>query len=283
MSLPSPISALWALAEALAAPKCALRSIVNARADLARPSVQLVRWRHPLGIENFGDHLSEVIVSKLLADRGHFLGEGRSDPMRLLAVGSILHFAKDGDYVWGSGIYGGASEQEYRFKNLHVHAVRGPMTYEFLKKKGIRAPEIFGDPALLLPRLLPGRFESSPRQGLAIVPHYKDLGLVGRAAGVLSPFEPWNHVVAKITSAAMVVSSSLHGLIVADAYGVPARYVRLSEAENILKFTDYYAGTGRPFEPARSIPEAIEMGGAAPPAFNADALIGSFPFDLWEP
>src|SRR4051794_38477481 len=66
-------------------------------------SVELFHWKPQSG-ENFGDHLSTVIVTKILADAGFFLGEGHSSRERLLAVGSILHFARNGDHVWGSGV-----------------------------------------------------------------------------------------------------------------------------------------------------------------------------------
>ena len=45
--------------------------------------------------------------------------------------------------------------------------------------------------------------------------------------------------------ARLVISSSLHGLVVADAFGIPCTYLRLSEEENILKYEDYALGVGR--------------------------------------
>jgi pyruvyltransferase len=79
-----------------------------------------------------------------------------------------------------------------------------------------------------------------------------------------------------------VVASSLHGVVVAEAFGVPARFVRLSETESLLKYEDYLLGTGRTDEPfAKSIDEALDMGGMPPPRFDAEGLMAAFPFDLW--
>jgi pyruvyltransferase len=80
-----------------------------------------------------------------------------------------------------------------------------------------------------------------------------------------------------------VLASSLHALIVAEAYGIPARYVRLSDHESIFKYNDYYLGTGRQQDKiATSVDEAVEMGGFAPPQFDASKLLKAFPFDLWQ-
>src|SRR5262245_34695642 len=68
-------------------------------------TIELFYWRSPQGV-NFGDYLSSVIVSKMAADAGCFLDEERPVPVRLLGIGSILHFARDGDVVWGSGVNG---------------------------------------------------------------------------------------------------------------------------------------------------------------------------------
>ena len=78
-----------------------------------------------------------------------------------------------------------------------------------------------------------------------------------------------------------MLSSSLHGLVVADAFGIPARYVRLCDYEPLFKYRDHYAGTGRALEFATSLPAGLEMGGAPPPVVDKAALLAAFPFDLW--
>jgi pyruvyltransferase len=243
--------------------------------------VELVYWRPAQG-DNFGDFLSQVVTTKVLADAGHFIGEGTSQPQRLLAIGSILHLARDGDHIWGSGVNGKIKEDRYRFKRLHVHAVRGPLTREFLMKRGIPTPEIYGDPALLLPRLLQGRFRPSGDLPFVLVPNLNDLPLIRSFPNVVSPMLPWNSCIEQIIRGRFVIASSLHGLIIAEAFGLPARLLRLSERENLFKFEDYALGTGRPsIEFATSIDEAIEMGGMPPIRFDPQPLLDAFPIDLW--
>lgn len=250
---------------------------------LPYPGVELFHWKPSNGQLNFGDQLSEVIVTKLLADHGLFLGEGTRRAARLFAVGSILHFARDGDVVWGSGINGKIPASQPGFPNLDVRAVRGPMTRAVLLQAGLSVPEVYGDPALLLPVLLPGRFARRSTRAHVFVPNLHDLSLTGDKDNVVSPLSPWNQCVSEILSAELVLASSLHGLVIAEAYGIPARYVRLSETESLFKYQDYVQGTGRPdLEFAKSIAEGLEMGGMAPPQFDPNPLLSAFPLDLWD-
>ena len=49
-----------------------------------------------------------------------------------------------------------------------------------------------------------------------------------------------------LLGAERVVSSSLHGVILAEAYGIPATYLDSGNGENRFKYDDYYAGHGPP-------------------------------------
>jgi pyruvyltransferase len=246
------------------------------------PIVELFYWAPSDQTQNFGDHLSAIIVSRLLSYFNHVLDEAVAQPARLLAVGSILHFARDGDTIWGSGVNGKVQVSEHRFRKLDVRAVRGPITREFLMKRGVSVPEIYGDPALLLPRLFPGRFRASGLRPYVVVPNIHDLTSLSRESNIVSPLLAWNTCVERILEASLVISSSLHGIVIAEAFGIPARYLRITETEHMLKYQDYALGTGRKeIEPAHSIAEALEMGGMQAPIFNEDALLGAFPIDLW--
>ena len=106
-------------------------------------------------INNFGDLLGPLIVARILAKH-------RVDPTwaprdrRLLSVGSVLHFARDHDVIWGTGVNGKKDpDSDYLFSTLDVRAVRGPRTRDFLSSRGVTSPAIFGDPVLLLPLLAP--------------------------------------------------------------------------------------------------------------------------------
>ena len=247
-------------------------------------TIELFYWKSPFGV-NFGDYLSSVVVNKLAAEADCFLDEARSTPARILAIGSILHFARDGDVVWGSGVNGKIPVEKHIFRWLDVRAVRGPLTRDFLIRRGIDVPEIFGDPGILVAELLGNRFQKSAerRTPVTFVPNLHDLAEMDGWENVISPLDPWAAVVSRISMSSVVISSSLHGLVVADAFGVPCTYLRLSEGESILKYEDYVAGVGRPrLDITRSREEAVRASPMDPVNPDLSKLKASFPYDLWE-
>ncbi len=253
--------------------------------DVPYDATRLIYWSPGAGKVNFGDELSRIIVLAMLARGGRTPLDHCGTPKTLLALGSILHCAPEGATIWGTGanIHEG-HERPYLFSHLDVRAVRGPHTAAFLRERNIAVPDVYGDPALLLRDLFPDRFRVTPEHAVGIVPNFADLNF-GSNTGHFSinPMRAWNVCVEEILKCGFVVSSSLHGIIIAETWGIPARYVRLSANEGLFKYKDYYAGTGRPdFQFAQSIPEAIEMGGEAPPMFDRAALMDAFPYDIWD-
>lgn len=169
---------------------------------------------------------------------------------KVIAVGSILEHADARTVVWGAGFI----QPGQRLKNRPkaVLAVRGPLTRQQLLNQGIEAPEIYGDPALLLPRFYDPVI--SKQYIVGIVPHYVDKD------------HPWLKTLAKdpkvkiidvegdifefihaIKACELVISSSLHGLICADAYGIPSSWIELSDGllGGGFKFQDYFASVHR--------------------------------------
>lgn len=232
-------------------------------------------------VNNFGDLIGPMIVKKLLNNKG--LDRKHGGNSRLLTVGSILHLAESGDCVWGSGKLGNVEDQRYKFKNIDVRAVRGPLTRDFLLSRGVKVPEIYGDPALLLPHLFPKlkQLSLNPKYDITIVPHFLDLPSYKNKKNILNPRQPVMKVLERIVQSKMVVGSSLHAIIIAEAFGIPARLFQ-SQSEHIFKYQDYYNGTGREtFQMASSVKEAIEMGGEREMYFDHQKLLDSFPYDLW--
>jgi pyruvyltransferase len=253
--------------------------------DLNYPQVELTYWS-PAGGLNFGDYLSRVVVELMLARSGFTLRDEVSATRQMLAIGSVLHFARPGAVIWGTGVNRKIKDERNSVSDIDVRAVRGPLTAEFLRGRGIAVPQVYGDPALLLPFLCQGRFAARRELGSVFVPNLNDLATLHEhdtnGLAVISPDQSWNACIQQITGASFVVASSLHGLIIAEAFGIPARYVRLSEREHLFKYEDYYLGTGRTIGPiARSVSEAAEMGGAALPNFDPAPLMAAFPLDLW--
>lgn len=244
--------------------------------------VALPRW-HPDGDAhaNFGDELGPILVRAIrgaVASGAESSVERPSDDRRLISIGSVLHFARRGDIVWGAGI-NGKVKQRLTYP-LDVRAVRGPYTRAVLLGHGIETPEVYGDPALLLPRFFPEAADGETHGDEAVVPNLNDRARFD-GDGVVDPLGAPLAIVRHIAGASFVIASSLHALIIADAFGVPSRPV-LSESEHPFKYVDYYAGTGRRgIRFASSIEHARELGPVEPAEFDREALLAAFPHDLW--
>ncbi len=245
-------------------------------------------WRQKT-FTNFGDELSLKIVERIVKKEVMvYSRKPKNNIQKLLALGSILSFADEGDVVWGSGINGKLlSPESYRhFSHLDIRAVRGPLTRRYLiEKLRIPCPEVYGDPALLFPKLFP-EFKKSknPSHKYIIIPHYSELAQFPKSKydNVVYPTEPWDQVIRKILDSEFVISSSMHGLIIAEAFGIPARFLKVSDTEPLFKYEDYYKGSGRQsFKPAFSIEEALLLGGEPPIRVDLDKLYRSFPFEFF--
>lgn len=251
--------------------------------------IEVVHWNPlrarisgPLGrilpkrpVNNFGDVLSPLVVERLALTR-----EFAPVPRRLLAIGSILHFAADGDVVWGTGINGKIPLDEVRARRLDVRAVRGPLTASWLRSMGVEVPGVYGDPGLLAPSLLKIKRSPRPLRGVTIVPNLYDIPRWRRAKGFLDPRNDIETVVRSIAESERVVASSLHGLVIADALGIPASLLQAAR-EPLFKYEDYYEGTGRRLpHVSSSLEEALDN--PAPPLdTDLEALTNAFPADLW--
>jgi len=237
----------------------------------------------PVG--NFGDLLGPEIVRRMRLLHGGAGATAAPVGSRLLSVGSILHFARDGDVVWGSGVNGRIPLDEYADVRLDVRAVRGPLTAAFLAERRAVVPPVFGDPALLVPRLMPelAPGPAATRDDYVIVPNLHDHAAVARDRHTIDPRSPWRQVVARIARSRAVFASSLHGLVIAEAFGVPA--VRIAAGlEQDLKYEDYALGSGDDLLPVLpDLPTALARGVRGQRVFapDLDRLMEAFPHDLW--
>lgn len=257
---------------------------------------------NPVGGTNFGDALSIDVVNRMLARHGlaaqtEVFDDRRRYRRRLLAVGSILHNARPGDTVWGSGINGKnpASMTRQDFRGIDFRACRGPLTRQFVNRNRGHCPAVFGDPAILLPTLFPEESPAGPdRAGggggggdIIVIPNIIEeaLGLFDElppGTRKVSPNQDWRDVLREITGAQVVLSSSLHGLILADVYGVP--FVRIeSLIEPSFKYMDYFLATGRSdVQTASTVEQALTLSPQTPYRDGgAQDLLRSFPADIF--
>lgn len=146
-----------------------------------------------------------------------------------------------------------ASDSKCIEKPKKILAVRGPKTREVLLERGIDCPEVYGDPALLLPKIYNPKIEKKYRLG--IVPHYVDKNNKWLAklddhneVLILNILEknPYKFIDA-LLSCEKIASSSLHGIITSDAYGIPSIWLEFSKniAGEGFKFQDYFLSVGR--------------------------------------
>lgn len=207
-----------------------------------RPSIYWARSDTP----NWGDDFNPWLFQKLTGSIPIYCPH--KDIPRLLMAGSIIDQAGPLDSCWGSGLI--KPDLEVSFRLTRAHATRGPLTRDILVSRGVECSDVFGDPGLLAPDYV--NTDRTKRYALAIVPHYIDYAdgvkFAHETSAELVPVsEPIETFIQRIAAAERVCSSSLHGLICAEALGIPAFWIRFSDGliGGNFKFRDYLAGTGR--------------------------------------
>ncbi len=243
------------------------------RARVLSPCTLRAYWF--TGFPNFGDQSSASVIEWATGVPVTWVKPSHKG--KVLGVGSILqHALAPRDHVWGSGLI--RDRKIVPPPAVTFLAVRGPLTRRNLAAD---VPEIYGDPAILLPN-----FHNRPvekRYSVGIVPHYRDYSAVVEddpAIMVINVAQPWKKVVDAIRSCDLIVSSSLHGLIVAEAYGIPAAWVRISGQlkGSSFKFHDYLLATGRepisPVEWTKGLAQALHSP-LPPMVFQPEPLIAA--------
>lgn len=240
---------------------------------------------------NFGDLVGPKIVSLMLRRLGlENTGTPSSNGRKLFSVGSVLHFAEDGDVVWGSGMNGKISADRNSWKHLDVRAIRGPATQAFItSRSGISVPDVYGDPALLLFELgfpMPAR---STERGTLFIPNLNDSAHAGGDLVKVSPRKKLEDVITAIASSEAVVTSSLHAFLFAELLDVPVALLK-PRAESDFKYLDYARGTGRAEIPMFDDLESAKRHARSSSRHNdrplsqwsSEKLLRAFPADLFQ-
>lgn len=237
---------------------------------------------------NFGGTLSLKLVERIIgADLQVVQHPNTFKGIKLLGIDSTLVMSRNNDVLWGTGMNGKRMDpKSYQFSNLDIRSVRGPLTREFIRKNfSIDCPKIYGDPALLFPFLFPEyKKKKKPKNAYIIIPHYSEIHRFPKKLypNAVYPTENWKHIIKKILNSEFVISGALHGIVIAEAYGIPARYIRTNDSEPLFKYEDYYLGTGRSgANYATTVEEALRMGGEEPYECNLRDLYDSFPFEYY--
>jgi len=284
---------------------------------------------------NFGDGLSAVVIA-LLTQRRIIRANFDSESYRFSAIGTILHSFNNGHVdVWGTGLdsrIGQGSEFYAGPKSPHtvlkLHAVRGRFTSSHLSCLGYNDPCRYGDPALLIKLFIKSNLiKNENKNKVGIVCHFTEFetyspnsfpkldrqryhNLDPDQFAVINPLVMPNAVsvinkVKEIASYGFILSTSLHGLIIADAFGIPcamlgsrniepARLCNFDYSSPIdHRFRDYHSGLSIPWTPVFSVPYNSQLDYYSCVNFlttlldktkqidrSVDMLLNSFPLEL---
>lgn len=196
---------------------------------------------------NFGDILTPYLIKALSNYKPRWVAIPTITPI-LLGVGSIISKTSPLTTVWGSGVIKIDDRISHNAKYL---AVRGPITRDLILVRDGKCPAVFGDPGLLLPKLYSGN--RSKKYKIGFVPHYVDYEQIKVWYGKNSDIKIINlldknihNVIDQILECEFIVSSSLHGIITAVAYGIPATWVKFSNKlfGDGVKFQDFFQSIG---------------------------------------
>lgn len=271
----------------------------------------IIYWLKGEAVQNFGDHLTEVLMDRLFYDI-------RPDDVEMRLIGSCI----DDDFVpearsdegltsqvtavfWGCGIRNKGGLSESARKSADIRAVRGPISANELR---LGADFAMGDPALMLPALYTPKQRSSFIGKSVCIPHFLDRRSdqdVLEATGadiVLRPNIPngTSHLfsfVDALTSADFVLSASLHGAIIAAAYQRSFSYWRAETIDLPLKWEDFSASVGietlfvdnveqgkcayaDKIKQSIAIPSTLSLLAAAPFPLKESGLISVLNFEL---
>lgn len=220
--------------------------------DQSAPRIPLVWWPRPYP-GNFGDWVSPLVISAT-ADQGvtFVAPTGEMRKPHLVSVGSIARFVNEHSVVVGTGA---SAESAELHPQARYHSLRGPLTAAVLRERGGRDVESFGDPAVLLRRLIPvERGETNGR--LLLVRHFTHANLPVTLpdemdeASVLRS-SPGDHADLMRTMHEYdgVVTTAMHVMIACHSYGIPVTLIGYRGFEETvagtgMKYRDYSLGAG---------------------------------------
>ncbi len=248
----TPIKAFWW------SPRRDLRTLAHELRDHA-PAWSRLAVGRGRAFTNHGDELSELVLTEALGRRVRWAPLGRED---VVAIGSAIvpYLTRGGvGRIWGTGLHTPdvPAERAAAIRD-RVLAIRGPLARAAL---GLPDSTQIGDPGLLVRSLRPG-LPRARRRGTVLVTHFTSHMTAGerrtisaiRSTGVrlltatLAPAD----MLAELGAAEHVMSSGMHGVILAHALRTPATLVSLKSpaaTEAAFKYRDYHQSVGLDVRP----------------------------------
>ena len=220
-------------------------------------------------VQNFGDYLPELLAKTLLlhprveADVYRLIGSTierdwiRRDLRRSVGIerGIVAY--------WGCGKRNATPLDARTLALCRFFGVRGPLTRDALQ---LPPDTVLGDPGLLAP-LMHQPAPAPDTAGRSVcIPHMEDpksdaeLLAISGAEQVLRPRVESNEaalrrILDRIAGARFVLTGSLHGAIVACAYGRPFAFWDNGHVDIVFKWQDFAASIGIPCDFVRNVSE----------------------------
>ncbi len=211
-----------------------------------------LNWMQGSQVGNMGDLFAPILLAAFSGQPVRHVSS-RSWRQRLITIGTIGQKQRFGRVdIWGAG-FGSPGQSAFQVQTgfrhppltrFMPHALRGPFSAALLRHAGYAVPALYGDPAWLLPRLWPGQGVEK-RWDLGVVVHMSEAERLDPATGADPAFRRYavpeglrSHVrvfstlverdigqvrarVEDILACRRILSTSLHALAVAEAYGIP--------------------------------------------------------------
>ena len=183
----------------------------------------------------------KLSVKEMYGNVQYLLG---NKPNLLITIGSVIDWYTNPNCdIWGSGIMNRNSQ----ITKANFYAVRGKYSQLRLKELGFETAQAIGDPALLTPLIYQPKSEK--KYALGVIPHFLHYEDTVKRLNcdkilVINLLDDIEKVIEEVHSCVKIISSSLHGIIIAHAYEVPALWFWLSETHiggDDIKFADYFS------------------------------------------
>lgn len=202
---------------------------------------------------NFGDILTPYILNKYKIPIKH---SSTNTNIELYGIGSLLDLVPN-DYkgsVWSSGFLMPQKTKKTFLKS--PSAIRGKLSLSYINYDN--RPMTLGDGGLIIDRVYKPQ-NITKKYKLGIIPHYVDIDWADFDIKSFSIFsrpdvlfiDPKDNVetyINNLISCENILSSSLHGLVTSDSYGInngmfttPFSYKSLHFNKGSFKFKDYYS------------------------------------------
>lgn len=239
--------------------------------------------------ENIGDSLALVIYQWML-DRNDIKKDAKvTKIIHVMTIGSLIGMVPFDAVIWGTGIHRISSIYKLvkykRMVKYDIRAVRGPLTKNVLEYAGYNCSNCnYGDPAILMPLIYTPSVKK--KYDYSVIHHIDKINIESNNNYHMIDVRTTNYkyFVEEICSSKLIISSSLHGIILAESYGVPAIFINEDMNDELFKFYDWYFSTGRKnVVMATSISEALNITPMELPdlAEMRNNLLKCFPYDLF--